>query len=343
MVVLLWGRSVRIQLVRSGAGVAECGRLRGVPVLRAPSLVITCTSPERKSTNVFGSLVFATMPAPDFIIIGGQKCGTTWLRYHLRQHPQVYVPTKEAQFFNRKQHLAKGRDWYESFFGSASPNQVVGDKSPDYLWTTSDGARNHVAGSHERIHEMYPDVKLVVTLRNPVNRAVSALNHLFRRGHVTPIYGVDSLLFGDKQSLIEGRGVIEKGFYYRELCQYLDLFDSDQMLVLLFEEDILQSPQKTLRRLYEFVGVPSDIDTSDLGREQGEHYLSLLGLLLQYYVLPKDLVKVLDRPLPPAKLNPSPDSVLRLYDIYEQENEKLFDLLGRRPASWFRTTAPAGD
>lgn len=280
------------------------------------------------------------MPAPDFIIIGGQKCGTTWLRHHLRQHPRVYVPTKEAQFFNRRHRLARGRSWYESFFQKAASSQIVGDKSPDYLWTTSDGARNHIEGSHERIHEMYPDAKLVVALRNPVNRAVSALNHLFRRGHVTPLYGVDSLLFGDKQSLIEGRGVLEKGFYYRELCRYLELFDRQQLLILLFEADILQSPQRTLQRLYKFIGVTPDVEETNLERKRGKHYLSLPGLLLQYYLLPKDLAKLLDWPLPPTKLHPSPDNVLRLYDLYEEENEKLFDLIGRRPESWLRTTAP---
>ena len=282
------------------------------------------------------------MPAPDFIIIGGQKCGTTWLRYHLRQHPDVYVPTNEAQFFNRSQNLARGRDWYESFFSKAGPDQVVGDKSPDYLWTTSDGARNHIAGSHERIYEMYPDMKLVVTLRNPVNRAVSALNHFIRRGHVTPLYGIDPLLFGDEQDRIEGLGIIEKGYYYRELRPYLDLFDRDQVLLLFFEDDILQTPRETLRRLYDFVGVdPAVGDEVELGRKRGEHYLSLLGLLLQYYVLPKDLVKLIDRPLPATKLHPSPDSVLRLYDLYEEENEQLFDLIGRRSASWLRTTRRA--
>jgi len=283
------------------------------------------------------------MPAPDFIIIGGQKCGTTWLRYHLRQHPQVTVQTKEAQFFNRRHRLARDRSWYESFFQREAPGQVIGDKSPDYLWTTSDGARNHIAGSHERIHEMYPDMRLIVTLRNPVNRAVSALNHFIRRGHLSPLYGIDELLFGDEQSRIEGLGIIEKGFYARELRPYLDLFDRDQLLIFLFEDDILQAPRETLRRLYEFVGVDAEVDDADLERERGEHYLSLLGLLLQYYLLPKDLVKLLDRPIPSTKLHPSPDNVLRLYEIYETENEKLFDLIGRRPASWLRTTAPPYD
>jgi hypothetical protein len=280
------------------------------------------------------------MPVPDFIIIGAQKSGTTWLRHHLRQHPDVFVPVDEAQFFNKRHRYAKGQAWYESLFGDAAPGQVIGDKTPDYLWTTSDGAKQHVAGTHERIHDLYPDVKLVVTLRNPVNRAVSALNHFIRRGHVSPLYRIDDLLFGDKQFAVEGRGIIERGFYYQQLRAYLDLFDREQMLILILEEDIFQSPRETLQRLYEFLGVDPAESETDLDRKQGEHYLSLLGLLLQYYLLPKDLVELIDRPLPATKLNPSPDNVLRLYDLYEEENEKLFDLLGRRPESWLASTAP---
>jgi hypothetical protein len=173
-----------------------------------------------------------------------------------------------------------------------------------------------------------------------VNRAVSALNHFIRRGHVSPLYRIDDLLFGDKQSEVEGRGIIERGLYHQQLQRYLDLFDREQMLILILEDDIFRSPQQTLRRLYEFIDVDPEVSETDLAQKQGEHYLSLLGLLLQYYLLPKDLVKLLDRPLPPTKLNPSPGAVLRLYDLYQEENEKLFDLLGRRPASWLRNTTP---
>jgi hypothetical protein len=86
--------------------------------------------------------------------------------------------------------------------------------------------------------------------------------------------------------------------------------------------------------------VAPETDRADLDRKQGEHYLSLLGLLLQYYLLPKDLVKLLDRPLPSTKLNPSPDAVLRLYDLYASPNEDLFDLLDRRSEAWHHSTVP---
>jgi hypothetical protein len=280
------------------------------------------------------------MPRPDFIIIGAQKGGTSWLRYHLRAHSSVFLPESEVHFFDKKHHFSKGQGWYESHFQSARSSQIIGEKTPDYLWTTSDGAEQHKAGAQERIYDLYPDVKLIVTLRNPVNRAVSALNHLIRTQRVSPLHEVDDLLFGDMQDHVDAHGVLSEGLYYRQLQTYLDLFDRDQMLILLFEEDVVGNPRETLCRLYDFIGVSPDVEREDPSETRGGHGRSLLGMLLQYYLLPKDLVDLLDWPLPSTKLCPSPDAVLRLYDFYEEENEKLFDLIGRRPASWLRTTAP---
>jgi hypothetical protein len=280
------------------------------------------------------------MPAPDFLVIGAQKGGTTWLRHHLRAHPAVFMPESEVHYFDKAHHFSKGRDWYESHFRPAAAGQTIGEKTPDYLWTTRDGAEGHRAGAHERIHELYPETKLIVTLRNPVNRAVSALNHLIRTGRISPLRQIDELLFGDAQSIPRAHGVIEKGDYFRQLQSYFECFDREQVLVLLFEDDVLGAPQQTLRRLYEFIGVEADIDLDEPDQERGRHRLSLLGLLLQHYVLPKGLARLLDRPLPATKRHPSPDGVLRLYDRYQDENEKLFDLIGRQPASWRRTTAP---
>jgi len=278
------------------------------------------------------------MPTPDFLVIGAQKGGTTWLRHHLRAHPEVFMPASEVHFFDKVHHFSKKRGWYESHFQPADAGQTIGEKTPDYLWTTSDGAEGHRAGAHKRTQDLYPEMKLIVVLRNPVNRAVSALNHLMRTGRISPLRQVDKLLFGDAQATPSAHGVLAKGFYFRQLQSYLDCFDREQLLVLLFEDDVLGAPEQTLQRLYEFVGVDPDVEMDEPDQERGGHRLSLLGLLLQYYVLPKDLVQLVDRPLPATKRHPSPDGVLRLYDLYAEENEKLFDLLGRRASSWLRTT-----
>lgn len=280
------------------------------------------------------------MSAPDFLVIGAQKSGTTWLRHHLRAHPAIFMPESEVHFFDKSHHFAKGPDWYESHFRPAAQDQVIGEKTPEYLWATDDGAEKHQAGAHKRIYNLYPETKLIAVLRNPVNRAVSSLNHMIRTGRLSPLSRIDELLVGDKRAVPAAHGVFAKGFYFRQLQQYLRYFDREQMLVLLFEDDVLGTPRRTLRRLYEFIGVDPDVPVDNPDQKRGEQHLSLLGLLLQYYLLPKDVVELLDRPLPPTKLCPSPDAVLRLYDLYEEENEKLFNLIDRRSLPWLRTTTP---
>jgi hypothetical protein len=281
------------------------------------------------------------MPRPDFLIIGAQKSGTSWLAHNLARHPTIFLPDSEIHFFDKADLFAKGPAWYESHFEDASPGHLVGEKTPDYLWTTSDGAERHHAGSHERIHDLYPEAKLIVTLRNPVERAISALNHLIRTGRVSPFHHADDLLVGHKHALVANHGVLEKGLYFRQLKAYLDRFDRRQLLVLLFEDDIVQQPRAALRRLFEFLEVdPSlDLSSTQLHQKVNAHRRSTVSLALQYYLgAPRHWMQGLDRFVPTTRWTPSPDVVRRLHDLYAKENEKLFTFLDRPlPPSW---TAP---
>ncbi len=281
------------------------------------------------------------MPSPDFLIIGAQKSGSSWLATHLGRQPDVYMPDSEVHFFDKAYHFEKGPTWYEAHFSGAGPDQRVGEKTPDYLWTTSDGAEGHRADVHERIHTLYPNAKLLVTLRNPVQRAISALNHLIRTGRISPLESADALLLGPKKHLTQPHGVLRKGFYHEQIQAYLERFDRDQFLFLIFEEDIIAHPENTLSRLRSFLGLSADFsaDEAALSRKVNAHGLSAFGLLLRYYTpLPRLVVKGIDLPFPAHKITPSHDVILRLYDLYADANERLFDFLGRRPASWLKST-----
>ena len=281
------------------------------------------------------------VPSPNFLIIGAQKSGSSWLATHLGRHPEVYMPDSEVHFFDKAQHFEKGQAWYEVHFADAEANQRVGEKTPDYLWTTSDGAEGHRAGVHERIHAMYPNAKLLVTLRNPVQRAVSALNHLIRTGRISPMESADALLLGSKKHLTRPHGVLRKGFYHEQIQAYLERFDRDQFLFLIFEEDIIAHPEDTLSRLRSFLGLSADFlaDEAALSRKVNAHGLSAFGLLLRYYTpLPRLVVKGIDLPFSAHKITSSHDVMLRLYDLYADANEQLFDFLGRRPTSWLKST-----
>lgn len=104
---------------------------------------------------------------PDLLIVGAQKAGTTALFNYLDARPGfVGAQRKELRFFNRDERYARGVEWYEQFFDARRPG-VKFEATPEYLY--------HPAVP-ERIHAHYPDVRIVMLLREPVARAYSAWN-----------------------------------------------------------------------------------------------------------------------------------------------------------------------
>ena len=109
---------------------------------------------------------------PDFLGIGVQKGGTTTLQRLLEQHPQVYLPPcKELHYFSL--HYGQGEAWYQQQFEAAAPDQRCGEITPYYLFHPQVPAR---------IHALLPEAKLIVLLRDPVERALSQVAHSMRLG-----------------------------------------------------------------------------------------------------------------------------------------------------------------
>ena len=134
------------------------------------------------------------MALPDFLIIGAQKCGTTWLADQLGRHPRSSWPPR--RFTSSTRQTISTEEWAgtkkEHFTGGQG--RLIG-KTPDYLWTGSEGAEGHVADAHRRLHGVLPEAKLIIVVRNPVDRAMSALTHLIRTRRVSPLHAVDALLW----------------------------------------------------------------------------------------------------------------------------------------------------
>jgi hypothetical protein len=97
---------------------------------------------------------------PSFIIIGAPKAATSWLTSNLRASRQVFMPKAELHYFNRN--FGSGPAWYRAQFSGARENQIIGEKSASYL------ASPEVP---ERLKSLLPNARLIVQLRNPVERA----------------------------------------------------------------------------------------------------------------------------------------------------------------------------
>jgi hypothetical protein len=204
----------------------------------------------------------------DFLIIGAGKSGTTSLFRYLSAHDSIFMPAeKELSFFIRDDYYRRGMPWcLEEWYGNASPEQMWGEASPQYL---------AVASAAERIGQTLPDVKMIVILRNPIDRAHSNHRHL-ERGNVEsrPFDEcVESLLSlgPDDQRPAEinlGRRAeyIADGEYGRLLANYLRYFQREQLKVLFFD-DVVSDPRRVVAEVYQWLGVDPEFVPPNLGQQ----------------------------------------------------------------------------
>lgn len=298
------------------------------------------------------------MPRPDFIVIGAQKSGTTWLFDKLTQHPAVAMPAREVHFFNLASNWAKGPGWYEAQLPDAAPGGIVGEKTPNYLWVTDDERHSrgltHLPDIPARMHDVVPDARLVAVLRDPVQRAVAAVNHYRRQGELSPDTELDDLLFGAGRGEADALGVLDMGRYARQLRRYLDHFPTEQLLVLVFEDDVVADPAAGLARSCAFLGIDPDIDWPEARRNEFKARNVRIARALHRFPAQRDRIVQLDRRLPGAsspwrsrllgppvdKLRASEATLDRLAEFYAADNAALAELLDRPLDAW--RGAPGG-
>jgi hypothetical protein len=213
---------------------------------------------------------------PDFLIIGTQRGGTTSLYKYLVQHPDVaHALTKELRFFDLNYH--RGIDWYRSRFPTEGYRRrvrrrrgvdlVVGEASPDYLF------HPHVPA---RVASALPAVKLIVLLRNPVDRAYSHYWHQAKRGH-EPLSFPEAVdreeerLAGELERMQADPGYVSyerhhhsyiaRGRYAEQLEPWFERFPRDRFLIESSEE-FFTDPAPVFKRVLDFL----DLSSFDLPR-----------------------------------------------------------------------------
>ena len=191
---------------------------------------------------------------PSFVIIGGQKCGTTSLANQVATHPEIgFSEPKEVHFFSWEKHWSRGLRWYESLFEGAEGAKAVGEGSTTYTKYPK------VRDVPTRMAQVLPDARLIYLVRHPVDRLISHYMHKW----------YESLVGDDLEEALEKRPqLIAYGRYYYQIEQFLPFFPPERLLVLIFEE-FIADPIATHRRVYEFLGVdptyvPSDVSAKNV-------------------------------------------------------------------------------
>ena len=276
----------------------------------------TIDSPESVGETTSSSLKAADRlegALPEFIVIGAMRCGTSQFYNFLTQHPSVRrAATKEVHYFDRPERFEKGPEWYRKCF-PAPPHEdghrsIAGEATPSYL-------ENPLVP--ERVFEAVPGVRLIVLLRNPVDRAYSHYHLLARRGFAPSF---EEALKAEQMGLFEGEDdlseearlfrdsnrpptkLLAKGMYVDQLTRWSQFFDEEQLLVLK-SEDFYSSTMETLKTVQDFLDLPYQ------KLEPPDHSKTSRSVKYRYE---------------PMKLA----TKRRLEEFYEPYNQKLYKYLG---------------
>lgn len=187
----------------------------------------------------------------DFLVIGAQKAGTTWLYQKLERHHQkiVFPGGKEIHFWDLFR--ARGTDWYLDLF-SKSDGKLHGEITPAYAVLPPE--------TIAECHSLFPDLRLIYTLRNPKERAWSAAKMDAMRAGMQVIDVPDDWFLSHFRS----KDSQARGDYETCIRNWLRFYKKEQLLILRFEE-ILEDPTSYLRKCFNHLGVETIYAPEDLG------------------------------------------------------------------------------
>ena len=271
---------------------------------------------------------------PNFLIIGSQKAGTRSLYRILKEHPQIFMADKkEINFFIKDDESARGPKAYAKHFADCATQLARGEASPGYLCHPEAAAR---------IHSLLPNIKLILTIRKPIARAIS--QYWDNRCHLNESQTFAQVVnnyFDDKEHPTQS-DYFSCGVYMRYIRNYLEYFPREKLLILPFEE-MLASPATFYKGIFTFLGVDADFQSEDFDEDFNQTTVWKNPFYQMLIRRPRYQEKI------PAKLRrffywggktpfsaPPIDKASRkkLEDFYSPSNDELREFLGMDLEAW---------
>lgn len=163
--------------------------------------------------------------SPTFLGVGPPKCATTWLDSVLRQHPEILLPSSQKEVFFFDNYYDRGETWYRNLFKGAEAYLAAGEISTSYIASDQ---------TLERIQKFNPDIKIIVMLRNPVNRMVSNYRMFVENGRTVLPF---------EEALADQPAIVAYS-RYREMLDRIDKFFPRSNVFIGIYEEIFQSPDQ---------------------------------------------------------------------------------------------------
>ncbi|HEC50029.1 MAG TPA: sulfotransferase [Candidatus Desulfofervidus auxilii] len=263
---------------------------------------------------------------PNFLIVGAAKAGTTSLYYYLKEHPEIYMsPIKEPKFITSnflkfpfkgrgdeliERNIVKIWEEYCSLFRKVNDEKAIGEASADNLY--------YYEQSIHYIKKFLGDVKIIIILRNPIERAFSAYMHLVRdnREFLTLEEALDQEENRKRQNWEFIWYYKDVGFYYNQVKAYLESYS--KVKIYLFD-DLKRNPLDLVQDIYRFLEVDDLFVPSNIGEKFNISGVPKNKLINEFLTRPNPLKSAI-KPL--VKLFLSEHNIQRLYNELLQRNLK---------------------
>ena len=192
--------------------------------------------------------------APDFVIIGAGKAGTTSLYRYLGKHPQILLPNKkELRFFDRN--FERGYQWYLAQFPGICDRSdlLTGEASPSYFYEDQ---------AAQRLYDFAPEIKIIVMLRNPVERTISGYyqNRKLGINQLTLAAIVEQEIADinarNEAQLAHSSGILGQSLYYYKLKRWLGIFPKNQFLIFK-SENFFANSAESMAETFDFLSLPN--------------------------------------------------------------------------------------
>ena len=280
---------------------------------------------------------------PNFFIVGAPRAGTTTLYDFLKRTDGIFMPSrKEPHYFSSIESSyvypppIRNKKKYLALFKKVKGEKAIGEASTSYLWDPN---------SPKLIHGVIPNAKIIVSLRDPVERAYS--HYLLRLSGGKTYSFSEAIKLALKTNVgFRHEVIIRGGWYHKEIKRYFSFFGVENVKILFFEE-FVTNPQKTIKEVLKFLDVHAEPPQTV---ELVHNYLTKPRNLLATSILKNQTVRRIARGLLPESVaergvrkifgkkitKPRMQQQDRIFleNIYKEDVQKLQKLL-KRKLPWF--------
>ena len=283
----------------------------------------------------------------DFFIVGAPKAGTTSLYNYLNEHPEIVMSTKketdyfsnesiekQGMYYEKKRIMTLAR--YHSFF-PVSENKIYGEASVSYLFYKD---------VPKKIKDYNANAKIIVMLRNPVDRAFSHYLMDYRLGLSSNSF--DQIIekkLNNKKAHLYYQQYVELGLYYNQIKRYFDFFGKENICIIFFH-DFKNNPEKEVKRVYNFLGLVKNYK-SEINKQYNTfsmlHNVYIRKLYSMVWlrkflraIIPKEITKIIKSKL--MKKDRKPELILdirnKLNQLFIKDILLLEELLKKDLSRW---------